>query len=49
MMVKKLDSHISDEDNLTCEKVWDKFDMKNMGDYHNHYFKKRRIVISKCF
>ena len=48
MMVKKLDSHISDENYLTCEKIWDKFDMKNMGDYHNHYFKKRCIVI-RCF
>ena len=21
---------------LTCEKIWDKFEMKNMGDYHSH-------------
>ena len=32
---KKLDGHISDEENLTCEKLWDKFCMKNMGDYHD--------------
>ena len=34
------DSHISVKDYLTCEKIWDKFEMKNMGDYHNHYLKK---------
>ena len=31
------DSHISIKDYLTCEKIWDKFKMKNMGDYHDHY------------
>ena len=30
--------HISVKDYLTCEKIWDKFEMKNMGDYHDHYF-----------
>ena len=34
------DGHISVKDYLTCEKIWDKFEMKNMGDYHNHYLKK---------
>ena len=34
------------KDYLTCEKNWDKSEMKNMGDYHNHYFKKRCIIIS---
>ena len=28
--------HISIEDYLTCGKIWNKFKMKNMGDYHNH-------------
>ena len=37
---KKLDGHISDEDYLTCNKIWNEFNMKNMGDYHNHYLKK---------
>ena len=32
--------HISVKDYLTCEKIWDKFEMQNMGDYHDHYFKK---------
>ena len=31
--------HISVKDYLTCEKIWGKFEMKNMGDdYHDHYF-----------
>ena len=32
------DCHIDVNDNLTCKKTWDKFEMKNMGDYHDHYF-----------
>ena len=36
---KKLNSHISDEEYLTCNKILNKFDMKNMGDYyHDRYF-----------
>ena len=46
---KILDGHISVKDYLTCEKIWDKFEMKYMGDYHDHYFKKRCITISRCF
>ena len=34
------DGHISIEDYLTCEKIWNKFKMKNMSDYHYHYLKK---------
>ena len=32
------DGHISVKDYFTCEKIWDKFEMKNMGDNHDHYF-----------
>ena len=39
------DNHISVKDYLTCKKTWVKFEMKNMGDYHNHYL-KRCIIIS---
>ena len=35
---EKLDGHISDEDDLTCKKIWNKFNKKNMSDYHDHYF-----------
>ena len=43
------DGHISVKDCLTCEKDWDKFEMKNMSDYHDHYLRKRCIIISRCF
>ena len=33
------DDHISLKDYLTCQNIWDKFGMKNMGDYHDHYLK----------
>ena len=32
------DGHVSVKDYFTCEKIWDKFEMKNMGDNHDHYF-----------
>ena len=30
------DGHINVKDYLTCEKIWNKFETKNMGDYHDH-------------
>ena len=41
---RKLDGHISDEDYLTCEKIWNEFNMKNIGDYHDHYLKKNVLL-----
>ena len=32
------DGHISVKNDLTCKKIWDKFEIKNMSDYHDHYF-----------
>ena len=43
------DGHISVKDYLTCEKVLDKFEMKNMGDYHDHYFKKYVLQLADAF
>ena len=43
---KKLDGLLSNEDYLTYKKIWNEFNMKNMGDYHDHYFQKRCSVIS---
>ena len=37
------DSRISVKDYLTCEKIWDKIEMKNIGDYHHHYLKMIRV------
>ena len=46
---KKLDGHISDEDYLTCKKIWNEFNMKNMGDYHDHYLKKDVLLLADIF
>ena len=32
--------HISVKNYLICEKTWDKFEMKNMSDYHDHFLEK---------
>ena len=43
------DSHISVKDYLACEKTWDKFEMKYMDDYHNHYLKKGVLLLADVF
>ena len=40
MVVIKNGWSISDEKYLMCKQIWKEFDMKNMGDYHDHYIKK---------
>ena len=37
---------MKDEDYLTCKKIWNKINMKNMGDYHDHYLKKKVLVLA---
>ena len=46
---KKSDGHISFKDYLMCEKIWDKFGMKNMGDYDNHYLQKDVLLLAHVF
>ena len=46
---KKSDGHISFKDYLTREKIWDKFDMKNVADYHDHYLKKDVLLLVDVF
>ena len=46
---EKSDGHISFKDYLTCEKIWDKFDIKDMGDYHDHYLKKDVLLLADVF
>ena len=43
------DGHISDKDYSTCEKIWDKSEMKSMGDYHNRYLKKNVLLSADVF
>ena len=49
IMVKKLDVHINNEDYLTCKNIWNEFNMKNMGDYHDHYLKKDVLLLTDVF
>ena len=42
-------SHISVTDYLTCEKIQDKFNMKNIGDYYNHYLKNDVLLSAYVF
>ena len=46
---EKLDGHISDEDYLTCKEIWNKLNIKNMGDYHDHYLKKDVLLLAYVF
>ena len=34
---------------MTREKIWDKFEMDNMGDYHDHYLKKDVSQLADIF
>ena len=42
------EGHISVKDYLTYEKICDKFEIKNKGDYHDHYLQKD-VAIRRCF
>ena len=44
------DSDISVKGYLTCEKIWNRFEMKNMGYYHDHYLKRDDVwlMFLKC-
>ena len=43
---ERLNGHITDEEYLTCIKIWNEFNIKSMGGYHDHYLKKKRFIIS---
>ena len=46
---KTSDGHRSIEEYFTCEKIWNKFKMKNVGDYHDHYLKKDVLLLADVF
>ena len=46
---KKLDGPISDKDYLMCKKIGNEFNMKNMGDYLDHYLKKDVLLLADVF
>ena len=37
------------KDYMVCERIWDKFKVKNMGDYHDHYLKKDVLLLTDVF
>ena len=41
--------HVSIDDHMVCEKIWDKFKINNMGDYHDHYLKKDVLLLADVF
>ena len=43
------DGHVSIKDYLMCEKIWFKFEMKNIDDYHDHYLKKDVLLLAEVF
>ena len=46
---EKLDGHITDKDYLTYKNIWNKFNMKTMGDYHDHYLKIVVLLLADVF
>ena len=34
---------------MTCEEIWNVFNIKNMGDYHDHYLKKDVLLLANVF
>ena len=46
---KVSDGHVSIEDYMVCERIRDKFKMKNMGGYHDHYLKKDVLLLANVF
>ena len=34
---------------MTCKKNWDKFGIKYIGDYHDHYLKNKGLLLAVVF
>ena len=43
------DGHVNIEDYMVCERIWNKFKMKNMGDYQDHYLKNDVLLLADIF
>ena len=46
---KTSDGHVSIKDYFMCEKIWDNFDMENIGNYHDLYLKKDALLLVDVF
>ena len=45
---ERLDGHINVKYYLTCNKIWNEFNIKNMGDYH-YYLKRYVLLLADVF
>ena len=43
------DGHVSTKDYMICERIWNRFNVENMGDYHDHYLKKDLLLLTDVF
>ena len=43
---EKIDHHITVEEDLRCIKICNRFNMKIMVDYHDHYLKKDVLLLA---
>ena len=41
--------NISDEDNLHTQKVWEVFEIRNLGEYHNLYVETDTLLLADVF
>ena len=46
---EKLNGHITYEEYLTCIKIWNKFNMKNMGNFHDQHLNKVVLLLADVF
>ena len=46
---EEVDGHITDEEYLTFINIWNRFNMKNVTDYHGHYLKKDVLLLADVF
>ena len=46
---RRNDEHISDKQNAYAHKIWNTFNLKNMGEYHDLYLKSDILLLADVF